>query len=159
MPLHGAVSVFICSTCYDLADLRPELGRVMLDNGFVVRMSEDVTSAFYVDPTDDSITSCLNNVEASDVVVCVIDRRYGGVLKDGPYKGLSATHAEVRRARELNKPVFYFVRAVAYQEYDHMRKNGWDKFKTSWVSWQAAPRTGRMQPSGVSLSRPLTGLR
>ena len=91
MPLHGAVSVFICSTCYDLADLRPELGRVMLDHGFVVRMSEDVTSAFYVDPTDDSITSCLNNVEASDVVVCVLDRRYGGVLKDGPYNRANAS--------------------------------------------------------------------
>lgn len=133
MALYGAVSVFVSSTCYDLADLRLELGQMLTENGFIVRLSEDVNSAFYVDPTDDSITSCLNNVEASDVVVCIIDRRYGGVLKDGPYKGISATHAEVKRARELNKPIFFFVRRVAYQEYDHMRKNGWDKFKTSWV--------------------------
>ncbi len=134
MALQNAVSVFVSSTCYDLADLRPELGQALTANGFVVRMSEDVTSAFYVEPTDDSITSCLNNVEASDVVICIIDRRYGGVVKDGPLKGLSATHAEVRHARGLAnpKPVFFFVRRAAFQEYDHMRRNGLT-FKTSWV--------------------------
>src|SRR5262245_39291377 len=73
MALYGAVSVFVSSTCYDLVDLRPELGQMLAANGFVVLVSEDVSSAIYVDSTDYSIASCLKNVEASNVLVCIDD--------------------------------------------------------------------------------------
>lgn len=72
MPVRP-VSVFLSSTCYELADLRFELADALRRDGFVGKMSDDPNSAFYVDPLDDSIGSCLTNVEASNVVVCVID--------------------------------------------------------------------------------------
>jgi hypothetical protein len=75
MDARKSITVFVSSTCYDLPDLRPELGRFLTENGFLVKLSEDPTSAFVVEPEDHSISSCLNNVEASDVVVCIIDRR------------------------------------------------------------------------------------
>src|SRR5690242_2805361 len=92
--------VFISSTCYDLADLRRELRAFLEQNGFTVAVSDDPRSAFYVEPTQDSISSCLLNVETSDAVVLVIDRRYGGLIKDGPHAGRSATHAELQHARK-----------------------------------------------------------
>ncbi|MBM4069899.1 MAG: hypothetical protein FJ271_13240 [Planctomycetes bacterium] len=61
-------------------------------------LSEDPYSAFYVDLTDDSIGSCLANVERCDVVVCAIDQRYGGVLKKGACAGLSASRGTWSRS-------------------------------------------------------------
>jgi len=130
MPLRP-ISVFISSTCYELADLRFELGEALRRDGFVVKMSDDPNSAFYVDPLDDSIGSCLSNAEASDVVVCIIDRRYGGVLKDGPRAGRSATELEVCHAREHGKPIFFFIREPAIRDYYALRGN--PAYQTKWV--------------------------
>jgi len=133
----GAVSqldVFITSTCYDLIDLRAELGRYLKEQGFLVRLSDDPQSTFAVEPTADSIESCLANVEAADVVLCIIDRRYGDVLKDGPYKGKSATQAEVEHARRLKpaKPIFFFIRDKAAADFSFIRDND-VRSRTRWV--------------------------
>src|SRR5262245_55824996 len=127
------IAVFCSSTCYDLADLRAELGAYLQANGFQIKFSEDPNSAFHVDPLDDSIQSCLNNVESSDVVICIIDRRYGGVLKHGPYAGKSATQAEVEHARGLTppKPIFFFIRDAAFNDYQLLRDN--PSAQTRWV--------------------------
>jgi nucleoside 2-deoxyribosyltransferase len=126
------LDVFVCSTCYDLLDLRTELGRYLVEQGFSIRMSDDPDSDFSVEPAVDSIESCLANVAAADAVVCIIDRRYGGLLKSGPYQGKSATQAEVEYARSLPKPVFFFVRDRAANDYAVMRDNG-VAAKTRWV--------------------------
>ena len=137
MPLKTPVTVFVSSTCYDLLDVRQELYVDLEKNGFLVKLSDAPDSAFQVDPTTDSITSCLSNVASSDVVVCLIDKRYGGVPKDGPYKGISPTEVEVNHARELKKPVFLFIRDKALQEFDLMKSHGWTVV-THWVE----PNTG-----------------
>jgi hypothetical protein len=110
------------------------LARFLHDDwGFEVQLSEDPLSPFRVDPRDDSIESCLANVRASDVVVCIVDRRYGGVLKHGDYAGKSATEIEVEHARSLDppRPVFFFVRDAAFQDLQTLRRNG--RAKTKWV--------------------------
>ncbi len=132
MPVPKQLDVFISSTCFDLIDLRAELGRYLKERGFYVRLSDDPTSDFSVEASTDSIESCLANVAASDAVVCVIDRRYGGSLKDGKYKGKSATHAEIDLARELAKPIFFFIRDRAANEFAFMRDNG-TTLRTRWV--------------------------
>lgn len=125
------LSVFISSTCYDLGDLRYEVAEMLRSNSCVVSMSDDPESAFYVDPLEDSIQSCLLNVEAADVVLCFIDRRYGGVLRTGQFSGKSATHAEVQHARSHRKPIFFFVREAAFREYEQLRFK--PTYKTVWV--------------------------
>src|SRR5580692_3211345 len=97
------IDVMICSTCYDLADLRAELFAYLQGQSMVVRVSEDPQSGFHIEPTSDSIESCLKNVEAANAIVAIIDRRYGPKLPK-KYGNISATHAEVRRAQELDKP-------------------------------------------------------
>ena len=125
------VEVFLCSTCYDLLDLRAEVADFLRQNRYVVRLSDDPGSAFEVDPQVDSIASCLKNVEISDVVVCIIDRRYGGVFKTGDYAGKSATHVEVEHALNKNRPVLYFIRKRAELDYQQLRKN--PDYDPKWV--------------------------
>jgi hypothetical protein len=74
-----AIDVFISSTCYYLGDLRAELRDFLHTHAFLVRMSEDYESEFVVNPRLDSIGSCIENVEKADVVICILDRRYGPV--------------------------------------------------------------------------------
>lgn len=105
------ITVFLSSTCYDLGDLRAELAKHLERYAFQVRLSEDYESAFVASGRIDSIGSCLLNVEQSDVVVAVIDRRYGPPLPSpSEYAGVSATHAELLHARKKSKPVFVLVR-------------------------------------------------
>lgn len=81
-----------------------------LKKNFIVRTSDDYESKFEVDGRLDSISTCLLNVVACDVVVCVIDRRYGLPMGISPYEGGAATHAEIKHAEENGKPIFTFVR-------------------------------------------------
>jgi hypothetical protein len=118
------LTVFVSSTCYDLLDLRFELAAFLESKGHSVKLSDD-PDRFAVDPSDDSIETCLRNLEASDVVICIIDRRYGGVLKKGSHDGKSATHIEVLHARSLDprKPVFFFMREKAWLDYGILKDN------------------------------------
>ena len=119
---HLPLEVFISSTCYDLIDLRSELAASLKESGCIVRLSEDPLSGFNVDPSGDSIETCLRNVEASDVLICICDRRIGSPL-GGRFGKMSATECEVRHARKLNpqKPVLFFVRNAALADYQQRK--------------------------------------
>jgi hypothetical protein len=101
-------------------------------------MSEDADSAFAVDPTTDSISSCIQNVDASDVVICILDRRTGHVLPVGPWKGMTAVEAEVRHAIKAKKAVVYFVRDLAYKEFEVLRTDA--DYKTKWIDRNSTAR-------------------
>lgn len=128
----GTLSVFVSSTCYDLVDLRYELQAFLMANGFEPRLSEDPMSGFHIEPSADSIESCLANVEAADIVLSIIDRRYGPPLPSGRYRGFSASEAEVRHARrpEHPKPVLFFMRDLSHVEFQQLRNPG---FKPRWI--------------------------
>ncbi|MCY2954047.1 MAG: DUF4062 domain-containing protein [Planctomycetota bacterium] len=129
--MRSPIDVFISSTCYDLVDLRAELALHLKDNGFMVRISEDRDSAFRVDPTADTIGSCLSNISSSDIVVCIISQKYGSLLEHGDYQGKSAVHAEILHAWEHEKPVFFFVRNRALDEFYQLQRDA--QYKTRWV--------------------------
>ncbi len=119
------VHVFLSSTCYDLQDLRFELANHLRAHAFEVSQSDDYESAFRVDPRLDSVTSCLLAVERADVVVCVLDRRYGPPLpEEHAYAGRSATHAELLFAKEKSKRVFTFVRDTSLAEHQRILADG-----------------------------------
>ena len=89
-------------------------------------------SGFSVDASGDSIESCLRNVESSDVVVCILDRRYGRPL-GGRFGEISATECQVRHARTLNpqKPVLFFARNAAFADFQQHKSNA--AFVPKWV--------------------------
>lgn len=133
---HPALCVFLSSTCHDLKDCRAELAQHLEQRGHVVLASDD-PYRFEVSPTENSIQTCLRNVEQSDVVLCIIDQRYGGILPDGPFAGLSATHAEVRHARALGKPVHFFIRQEAYSDWTRLKRD--PSSGTNWVEQRSDP--------------------
>lgn len=124
------LTVFLSSTCYDLRDCRFELCHHLQGLGCLLRVSDDPLQ-FDVSPTNDSIQSCLLNVARSDVVLCIIDQRYGPPLPDGEFAGISATHAEVRFARSKNIPVFFFIRSDAFTEWSMLKRDA--SARTAWV--------------------------
>jgi nucleoside 2-deoxyribosyltransferase len=126
--LSPATTVFISSTCYDVLDLRAELAEFLESKGFIVNLSDD-PYRIEVEPTENSIETCRRNVEASDVVVCILDGRYGPPLP--PEREVSATHAEIRHARKIKRPVYIFGRDRALAEFDLLRKDA--GAKTIWV--------------------------
>ena len=107
--------VFISSTCDDLIDIRAELAEHLETKGYLAKLSED-GERFAVDPKNDTIATCLRNLESADVVVNLIDRRYGWQMPDGESQGLSATHIEVRHAWSIGKPVLFFMRERAWHD-------------------------------------------
>ena len=72
--LSPAVTVFLSSTVYDLVDLRAELADFLESKGFIVLASDD-PYRIDVEPTVDTIKTCLRNVESANVVVCILDRK------------------------------------------------------------------------------------
>ena len=124
------LTVFVSSTCYDLKDCRAEIGRDLESRGSIVLLSDDPLR-FDVTPTSDSIQSCLANVRSSDVVICLIDQRYGGALPDETYANKSATHVEIDYAKEIGKPIYFFIRKEAFTEWSMLRKD--PSRKSKWV--------------------------
>lgn len=120
--------MFISSTCYDLIDLRAELADFLDGKGYIPKVSDD-PYRMDVEPTEDSIQTCLRNVEAADVVICILDGRYGPPLP--PNGEVSATHAEIRHARKLDIPIYIFARDKALSDYDQLRHN--PSAMTLWV--------------------------
>lgn len=128
----GQIEVFISSTCYDLIDLRRELGHFLKGLGCIVYLSDCDDSDFVVHPNVSSIESCLANVRAADAIVCIIDQRYGPLLKCGEHGDVSATHAEIKHAREHDKKVLAFIRDRTINEYAFVKDNE-PNAKTRWV--------------------------
>ncbi len=106
------ITVFISSTCYDLIDCRREIAEHLRSLGCEVRLS-DSSEHFSVSHSADSIQSCLLNVQKSDLVICIIDREYGPLLR-GAYGEKSATHVGIEHARAQNIPVFFAIRKQAF---------------------------------------------
>lgn len=126
--LSPTLTIFLSSTCHDLLDLRAELADFLDSKGLIVNVSDD-PYRIDIEPTEDSIQTCLRNVETADVIVCILDGRYGPTLP--PDHKFSATHAEVNRARDLGRPIYIFGRDKALADYDQLRRD--ENAKTLWV--------------------------
>jgi len=102
----GGETVFISSTCYDLADLRNELYTTIMNWGLRPILS-DIGSSFFESYSIDSISSCLLNVDHSDVFILILSQRYSISLSDFSeeqnYGYLSATHTEICRALTIRQ--------------------------------------------------------
>ena len=70
-------------------------------------------------------------MDASDIYVGVLGRRYGYV---NPDSGLSATEEEYRRAREHAKPILLFVEQLPDGEEGEARQRDFVEAVTDYVS-------------------------
>lgn len=112
--------VFISSTIHDLFDLRHSLSSELSSYGFEMLLSEQGTIP--VDSTKHSYDLCLDAAKTCDVLVAVIDGRFGGTFKTS---GKSITLAEIEAALDAKRKVFVFVRQRVWDAKEALR--GYDK--------------------------------
>jgi len=115
--------VFVSSTCYDLIDLRGELKEHLLSLGLLPVMSDQADTFEHVGAATDSINTCLVNVDACPVFICILSQRYGPTLGAYGFDDFSATQLEYHRALE-RKPaprILFCVRDVLLGAYESWR--------------------------------------
>lgn len=97
-------SVFVSSTCYDLAQLRTDLRLFFESLGMLPVLSE--FPSFPVNPSLDTVGNCLAGVkESADILVLVVGGRYGSVTDSGK----SITNLEYLEAKAKGIPRYVFV--------------------------------------------------
>ncbi|MCE9637145.1 MAG: DUF4062 domain-containing protein [Planctomycetes bacterium] len=104
--------VFLSSTCYDLEDLRAVLERAIQSLGYEALLSDRLT--FPVDPRVHRHEVCVREAAAADLMLVVIDRRFGAPYAKDP--SISVTWAEYRAAVQAGVPVFACVRRGVFDE-------------------------------------------
>lgn len=147
------LKIFLSSTSYDLQDLRDLTVAHLHDMGHDPIFFESPT--FPVHLHLHSHDQCIVSIDGCDLLICVVDRRYGGkysgALKErfspqrvsirGKKKAkeinvedLSATWCEVLEAHRLGIPVMTFARERVMNEKETRRKNVHIKrFQTAFV--------------------------
>ncbi|MFA3203697.1 DUF4062 domain-containing protein [Acinetobacter baumannii] len=136
------MKIFISSTSYDLFDLRSFLVSILENLGHTVIYHESPTfpAKFNLHSHD----QCIEAVKNADLVICLVDKRYGGKyrgklfhhnrialkfkLRDDEiikykYKDLSITWLEVKTAYDSGIPVITFARTKTLDEKEVRRKN------------------------------------
>jgi len=122
----------ILSTDYDLHPIRAKVINLVAGLGFEPIAFELPTMR--VEPGVHSHEACVLAIETSDIVILIIDRRYGGLyLGKGPY---SITEKELLRAYELRKVIIPCISRKAFDD--------------RWVSYRAAQKL--MQDEGIDKS-------
>lgn len=97
--------VFVSSTCYDLAAVREDLRRFIIQLGHEPLLSE--YPSFPVNPDETAITNCKKSVVAhTDVLFLIIGGKRGAL---DPLSGKSVTNLEYVTARDHGVPCFVFI--------------------------------------------------
>lgn len=111
MPL-APWKISLISTDYDMHDIRADLGEFLTNKGFSVLAYE--RADYPVHPDVHSHDACLIALNQADIIILIIDKRYGGLyLGKGPH---SITEAEYDAATRNKKIIIPFIRRRAWDE-------------------------------------------
>ena len=106
MPKGSSTTLFVSSTCYDLAQLRANLRDFAEAVGLEPVLSE--LDSFPVDPSQSAIQNCLEVVRTrADLFVLVVGGRYGSMNEAGK----SITNLEYLEASVRGLPKYVFVKS------------------------------------------------
>lgn len=118
MSIGHPPSVFVSSTCYDLAQIRRDLREFIVSLGMNPVLSE--FSSFPVDPNLNALGNCLAAVKNNaDIFVLVVGGRYGSQTKTGK----SVTNLEYLEARAKGIPRYVFVQKPILTALSIWKKN------------------------------------
>lgn len=97
------LTLFVSSTCYDLAPIRRDIKRLYESVGIRVLLSEE--NDFPVLPGKDNFSQCFANVSGSDIFVIVIGKRAGYVMENGK----TIVNNELDVAVRHKMPIYAFI--------------------------------------------------
>jgi hypothetical protein len=105
VPKGSRTTLFVSSTCYDLAQLRADLRDFAESVGLEPVLSE--LDTFPVNPSQDTLRNCLEAVRTrADLFVLVVGGRYGSINETGK----SITNLEYLEAAARGIPKYVFVK-------------------------------------------------
>ena len=124
--------IFVSSTYYDLKHIRAVLTAFIQQFGYEPVLFERGNILFHHDRIAEQ--SCIEEVEACDIMILVIGGRYGSLSKEDqelhatdPQKFFdeirSITRKEYEKARERELPIFIFVEEGVLSEYRTFLQN------------------------------------
>lgn len=118
MAIAHPPSVFVSSTCYDLAQVRQDLRLFLETQGMTPVLSE--FNSFPVNPNLDAIGNCLAGVkDKADIFVLVVGGRYGSRIDNGK----SITNLEYFEAKAKGIPRYVFVQKPILTSLSIWQKN------------------------------------
>lgn len=106
-------TIGIISTGYDMVDLRASLA-AMLSDEMNFRVLAYERPGFPVEPEVHSHVACVRAFHQADIMILVIDKRYGGLYLG--YDEISVTREEYRAAIQRGKIIIPCVRIQAWQD-------------------------------------------
>jgi hypothetical protein len=119
------LTVFVSSTCYDLAQVRADLSQFITAMGYSPIMSE--SRSFPVDPERSTVESCIAALrEHSAVFVLVVGGRYGAVV----HQDKSITNLEYDHAKAIGIPRYVFVQKSILYSLPVWKKNRMGDFSS-----------------------------
>lgn len=111
-------SVFVSSTCYDLAEVRSALCQFLASMGLDPILSEH--NSFPIDPGLNAVDNCLRVVEDhADIFVLLVGDRYGSVTREGK----SVTNLEYLRAKAKGIPLYVFIQQPLREAFEDWQRS------------------------------------
>lgn len=102
---HTKLTLFVSSTCYDLAQVRENISLFCEQIGINALISEQ--GSFPIDPSSSTVENCLKAVrERADIFLLVVGGRYGSLSETGK----SITNLEYLEAQSIGIPKYVFVK-------------------------------------------------
>lgn len=111
--------VFVSSTCFDLKEVRDSISRFIKNFGFEPILSEH-GDVFY-HPDLHTHEACIHEVSNCQLFILIIGGRFGGAYDIDKQK--SITNAEYDAARQLNIPVFTYIKKGVYDNHHTYQAN------------------------------------
>lgn len=105
--------IFLSSTCYDLNEVRDSLYSFIENLGYIPVFS-DKNDVFY-HPDLHSHESCVKEIENCQIFILIIGGRFGGNYKYDTKR--SIVNAEYQTAKQLNIPIFTFIKREVYEDH------------------------------------------
>lgn len=103
----------LLSTDYDLHDYREAVTKELREHSSIVISAFELPD-FPVEPDEHSHDSCLTALDRTDIVILVIDKRYGGIYYNS--SDVSITEEEYLTALRKGKPCLVFVSQKTWDE-------------------------------------------
>lgn len=101
--MTDSIRIFVCSTFSDLAQERESV----LDAIHRLKLLH-ASMEFFGARAEQPIETCLQEVQASDILVVIVGHQYGSIVPD---RGVSYSEAEYAEGFRLSKPCLVYIRS------------------------------------------------
>ena len=120
--------IFLSSTYYDLKHIREDLKKFITELGYEPVMHEKGDIPYGKDKKLEEY--CYEEIKTCDILINIVGGNFGSTSKKDPY---SVSQMELKKAHELNKQIYIFVKKNVHVEYRSYLNNRNKDFNPNYV--------------------------